>query len=291
MAHSTARLLDDARDGRAMTWVIAIMLFLTVLAAAVGLGMVNAAGALDRQLAGRLTVQVVTADPTQREADTSRVLTALAEMPAVRRATLVDRDRLDRLLRPWLGDSASDADVPVPALIDVDISVPSEESAARVAAAVRAVAPDARADAQSRWLTPVADFMRTLIAAAAVLVLLMMTATLAAVLLAVRAGLETHRDTIAILHMLGSTDIQVARLFQRRIALDTLIGGVAGTLAAMVAVWLMVREMAGMGSDLVGGAVLGEGDWLILAILPLLFAGIATIAARFAVLRRLGRVR
>ena len=49
----------------------------------------------------------------------------------------------------------------------------------------------------------------------------MAAATTAVVLLAARAGLETHRDTIAILHMLGSTDVQVARLFQRRIALDT----------------------------------------------------------------------
>ena len=35
-----------------MMWIMAIMLFLTVLAAALGLGMVNAADALDRQLGG-----------------------------------------------------------------------------------------------------------------------------------------------------------------------------------------------------------------------------------------------
>lgn len=285
------RVLDDRGGGHAMTWIMAIMLFLTVLAAALGLGMVNAAGALDRQLAGRLTVQVVAADPAQRAADTRRVLAALAGMPAVKRVALVDRDRLDRLLRPWLGDSAGDADVPVPTLIDVDMSVPGEDSAVRVAAAVHAVTPTARADAQSRWLSPVADFMRTMIAAAGALVLLMMAATMAAVLLAVRAGLETHRDTIAILHILGSTDVQVARLFQRRIALDTLTSGVAGTVAAMAAVWLLARELAGIGSDLAGGGALGQRDWLILAALPLLFAGVATAAARFAVLRRLGRVR
>ena len=46
------RVLDDRRGTRAMTWIMAIMLFLTVLAAALGLGTVNAAGALDRELAG-----------------------------------------------------------------------------------------------------------------------------------------------------------------------------------------------------------------------------------------------
>jgi hypothetical protein len=42
-----------------MTWIMAIMLFLTVLAGALGLGMFAATAQLDRQLAGRLTVQIV----------------------------------------------------------------------------------------------------------------------------------------------------------------------------------------------------------------------------------------
>ncbi|HEX4695403.1 cell division protein FtsX [Sphingomonas sp.] len=285
------RILDERGGSRAMTWIMAIMLFLTVLAAATGLGMVNAAAALDRQLAGRLTVQVVDADQTKRDRDTAAVMAALAQMPAVKRATPVDRTRLTDLLRPWLGDASSDADVPLPSLIDVDMSVPSEESAARVAAGVRAVAPGARVDAQSRWLSPVADFMRTMIAAAVALVLLMAAATSAAVLLAVRAGLETHRDTIAILHILGSTDVQVARLFQRRIALDTMVGGAIGTVAAMIATWAITRQMASMGSELLGGAVLGQRDWLLLAALPIVFALVATVAARVAVLRRLRLVQ
>ena len=148
-------------------------------------------------------------------------MAALNGMPAVKHAAPVDRARLDELLKPWLGDVSSDADVPIPTLIDVDMSVPGEESARGRAQGVRAAAASARVDSQSRWLSPVASFMRTMIAGAAALVLLMAAATTAVVLLTARAGLETHRDTIAILHMLGSTDVQVARLFQRRIALDT----------------------------------------------------------------------
>ena len=285
------RVLDDRNGTHAMTWIMAIMLFLTVLAAALGLGMVNAASALDRQLAGRLTVQVVAADPAQRDRDTAAVMAALAGMPAVKRAVPVDRARLDELLKPWLGEASSDADVPIPALIDVDMSVPSEESAGLVAKGVRAAAASARVDSQSRWLSPVASFMRTMIAGAAALVLLMVAATTAVVLLTARAGLETHRDTIAILHILGSTDVQVARLFQRRIALDTVIGGAVGTVVAMAAIWAIMRQMTGLGSELVGGAVLGQRDWLLLATLPLLFAIVATLAARVAVLRRLRQVQ
>ena len=43
------RLLDEGRRTRSMLWIMAIMLFLTVLAGALGLGMARAARALDVQ--------------------------------------------------------------------------------------------------------------------------------------------------------------------------------------------------------------------------------------------------
>lgn len=285
------RLLDDRRGTRVMTWIMAIMLFLTVLAAAAGLATVNAAATLDRQLAGRLTVQIAEAEAPKRDRDTQAVLDRLRSMPAVGRIQPVDRTRLGELLQPWLGDASSDADVPIPTLIDVDLAVPGSDAAQRVADGLRSVGSSVRVDSQSRWLSPVADFMRSMIWAALALVLLIAAATMAVVLLAARAGLETHRDTIAILHMLGSTDVQVARLFQRRIAFDTLIGGVIGTVIAMAVVWLATDQVADIGSELLGSGALGQRDWLVLALFPILFAGISTVAARTAVLGRLRQVQ
>jgi cell division transport system permease protein len=285
------RLLDERKSTRAMTWIMAIMLFLTVLAAALGLATINAGARLDRQLAGRLTVQVVEPNAAARDVAAAKVLRTLQMLPSVASAKAVDRAQVAKLLKPWLGDTGDDADVPLPALIDVDLVTPDEEANARVAEAVRAAAPQARVDSQERWLSPVADFMKTIVVAALALVLLIAGATTAVVLLAARAGLEAHRDTIAVLHMLGSTDVQVARLFQRRIALDTLIGGAIGTVAAMLAVWMLMGQLLGMGSELVGGAALATRDWLLLALLPILFALVATVAARMAVLRRLRQVQ
>src|SRR3546814_12110898 len=87
------------------------------------------------------------------------------------------------------------------------------------------VTPAAHVDRHQRWMSPGSRFMDTLVWLAVGLVVLMAGATAAVVILAARAGLEAHRETIEVLHMMGSTDIQVARPFQRRIALDTLAGG------------------------------------------------------------------
>src|SRR5690606_32144395 len=71
------RLLPEGWLAGPMPWVIAIMVFLTVLAVAGGLGMANAAGALRADLAGRVTVQVIAADPAARAASADRVVAAL----------------------------------------------------------------------------------------------------------------------------------------------------------------------------------------------------------------------
>lgn len=281
------RLLDEGRRTRAMTWIMAIMLFLTVLAGALGLGMFAATAQLDRELSGRLTVQIVEPVASLRDSQAAAMVATLAKTPGVARAREVDRAHLAELLRPWLGDAGLDPELPMPAMIDVAL-VPGGDVAA-IEQAARRIAPGARVDRHAQWLSPVRSFMTTMSWLAAGLVLLIAGATAAVVLLAARAGLDTHRDTIDVLHMLGSTDIQIARLFQRRIAFDTLLGGLAGTAAALVLVWFLQARLSAVGSEMLGGVALQQRDWFLLLLLPIGFALVATVAARVAVLRALGK--
>lgn len=280
------RLLDAGRRTRVMTWIMAIMVFLTVLAGALGLGMFAATAQMDRQLTGRLTVQIVEPDAQARDRQATALVAALKTAPGVASAQEVDRARLAELLRPWLGDAGLDPELPMPVMIDVELRGGDASAVEQVA---RGIAPGARVDRHAQWLSPVRSFLVTMSWLSVALVVLIAGATAAVVLLATRAGLDTHRDTIDVLHMLGSTDVQIARLFQRRIALDTLAGGLAGAVAAFVVVWFLQVRMAAVGSEVLTGVTLAPRDWLILLLLPVLFALLATVAARVAVLRTLGK--
>lgn len=285
-ATAERRLLDDGHRARAMSWVMAVMLFLTVLAGALGLGTIGAARNIDRELAGKLTVQWLRAS----DGAVARLADTLTAMPQVASVRVVPRTELARLLQPWLGDAGLDADLPMPAMIDVDLRDAGEVPLTAVTSRIAAEAPGARVDRNAAWLAPVRSFAISLAWLAGGLVLLMATATTLIVLLTARSGLDTHRETIDVLHMLGSTDVQVARLFQRRIALDTLIGGVIGTAGALIAVALIGRQVAALDSALVSGSGLGTIDWLMLAAMPVAFALLAMVAARIAVTHRLKQV-
>ena len=116
--------------------------------------------------------------------------------------------------------------------------------------------------------------------------LLLGGASAAAVVLAARGALDTHRFTIEVMHGIGATDHQVTHLFQRKIAIDALIGSLLGGVAAAL-VLIALAAGASFAGELMGGATLGATDLVILALIPLALTALATWVARAAVLATL----
>ncbi|MBW6532348.1 permease [Sphingomonas sp. RRHST34] len=288
MSAATARLLDPARAGRAMVGVLAIMLFLTLLAVAAGIGAGRGAAALGARLSERATVQLTDAAPAARAAAAARALAALRSSPTVTRARAVPRGELAELVAPWLGSAADDPDLPMPELIDLELA-PGDEALATVRSVLRRVAPGAVIDSHGAAVAPLARLLRIASALAAAIAALMVAASAAVVVLAARAGLEAHRATIAVMHGLGATDMQVAGLFQRRVARDAASAALVATAAAAMTAALLVRPLAadiGANGDTVA---LGAQGWGVLAAMPFLFVGFAALVARRTVTRALAR--
>jgi cell division transport system permease protein len=118
------------------------------------------------------------------------------------------------------------------------------------------------------------------------LVLLLSAAAAAAVVLAARGALDTHRFTIEVMHGIGATDLQLTHIFQRKIALDALLGSVAGALAGALVLILLASGASFVG-ELTGGASLSGVDFLLLLLLPFALTALAAWVARMAVLAAL----
>ena len=127
--------------------------------------------------------------------------------------------------------------------------------------------------------------LSSLALAAGAIVALTVLATAAAVILAARSSFEAHRQTIDIMHGVGATDEQIARLFQRKLALDALTGGIAGGLLAALVLGLVAWRGIAAAGAWSGARLLSNADLALLASLPFLGAILATIVARTTVLR------
>ena len=274
------RLLPGGRMQGPTPYVITIMMFVMVVIAAAGLALANAAARVSVGVENRYSVQIA-----DGAAKAPLAMRALAGAPGVAAIRAVPERDMRQTLERWLGPAGAEADLPLPALIDVDLQPGA--SAAAVAARVEQAVPGARFVAHGAMLAPVLRALRSLTWLAFSLVMLIALATAAAVVLAARGALDTNRATIEVMHGVGATDAQVARLFQRRIALDSLSGGMAGAAAAGLVLMLVAGGRAVWVDDFAGGPLLDLGDILLLASLPLLGTMLATLVARAAVLRAL----
>jgi cell division transport system permease protein len=279
-------LLPEGRATGPMPWVLAIMMFLTVLAAAAGLGLGGAA----QRLGGgnRVTIQIVQANAVLREAEARAVIAALRSQPGVADVRRVEDKDLHALLEPWLGSGGIEQDIAIPAMVEAQLAPDVRIDAIRAVAI--AAAPTARVDDNAQWLAPLGRLVRALRWLAVGLVLLTAAATAATVVLAARAALDTHRETIEVLHLMGATDRQVARLFQRRIALDALFGGLIGLGLAAAVLALLGKRLSDLGSELIGSVALPLSNWLLLGALPIAGVLLAMLVARITILRALSRL-
>ena len=276
------RLLPSGRFAGATPWLIGIMMFVMMVVAATGLGLAGGARLVREGVAHRYSIQIA-----DGRASESRAVAAARGIPGVTRVAPVPEAELRATLEQWLGPVAAGegADLPLPALIDVELAPGTDSNI--VAAAIKRAVPSAQFIADQARLAPMLGTLNALTAIAALIVLLIALATAAAVVLATRGALDTHRGTIDVLHGIGATDLQVTRLFQRKIALDALIGGTAGGCVAAVVLLLVASGGLGAVGDWTEGSLLRWSDLVLLATLPLLAAILATAVARSTVLAAL----
>ncbi|WP_340588670.1 cell division protein [Erythrobacter alti] len=289
----SGRLLQQARIAGPMPWVIAIMIALTVMAAAAGLALNNIADNARDEIAGGLTVQIVEAAPLERDRQAERAVSYFSNREDVASVRRVPDDELAELLAPWLGDvgQAQEDGVPIPALVDVRLSGPvTALRLEQMREGLLAEAPAARLDAQASWLGPVFDAVRSLQILAIGLVVLLALTSAAAVWLAARSALGSNRGTIEAIHHLGGTDGQIASLFARSIGIDAALGGIAGLLLGLSAIFILAQQFQGLGSGLVAGGGLGIIDWVAIGAIPVIGVVLAVITARLTVVAALRRM-
>jgi cell division transport system permease protein len=266
------------------------MMFLTVLASAAGLALDHGARSLSADVSDRITIQIAEADAELRGRAVRRIVTLLEETENVGNIAVVPDGELAAQLAPWLGSDKQISDIPLPALVDADLVAPADQRDDRLAAldkAVKAINAQARVEPHANYLAPLARLVGGIGLLSFSVVALMAIATGAVVVLAARGAHATHRGTIDIMHMLGATDAQVVRLFQRRMMLDALFGAVIGFAAAVAVIILVGRSMAAVASDLVQSVSLPSFAWVLLPLLPLAGVAVAWISARITLQRAL----
>ncbi|TNC74366.1 cell division protein FtsX [Rubellimicrobium roseum] len=259
------------------------MAFLAVFALALALATDRLADRWGAELAQTATLRL-SAPGEELAAQTAAALRVLEQTPGVAQARALTPEENQALLEPWLGPDLPLESLPVPQLVEITLDG-GDFDAAGLRARLEAEVPGAVLDDHTRWRAPLIEAAGRLRGLGVLSLLLIAASTGAMITLAAQAALAANAQVIRVLRLVGARDIYIARAFVRRFTLRAAWGAGAGTLAGIVAVWLLPS------ADTAGGFLTGLGfqgaGWLAPLLIPVLVAVMAFAATRAAALRSL----
>ena len=291
LTHHSDLPLDKEEHNRFLPWLIAFMVFLSILAVAGILALHNTASRWDAGVRGTLTVQVLpTDDKIADERRVNKVLTLLATAPEVDRYDSLDEARLIRLLEPWLGPSVENGSLPLPILIDVELKRSSRTKAQDLSVRINKKVKSVVVDDHRIWLDRLVQMIETFEALALVILIFILFATVGTVVFTTRTGLVIHREAIEVLHLIGAHDEYIARQFALRALGLGLRGALLGLILALPTLWILVHLAESLDHQLLSGIHFLPWHWGLILVMPAVVAMIAMTTAKFTVIRNLARM-
>jgi len=212
---SSSSVLPRDKGAAPLDFVIAVMAFLAALALGASLIATRAAEGWQAGLANRITVQIAPPENGDPRAglnqETAAALGVLHATSGIGHAAPLSDAEIAALVEPWIGKAGIVEGIPLPRLIDADITPGAEIDMAALAARIKAAAPHALLDDHRRWIARLEGLADTVRFSAYGILLLIAIATAAAVSFATKAGLDAHHEMVALLHQMGALTSFIAR--------------------------------------------------------------------------------
>ncbi|MBT4888542.1 MAG: cell division protein [Rhodospirillales bacterium] len=287
--------LDQDAHARFLPLLIAFMVYLAILAVAGIMVLNHSIERWDKGISGTLTVQIPPPQDSaiNSDATTSAVndaLRVLSNTPGVLNAEVLAEDETLELLRPWLGELAGQADLPLPRLIDVAIDRESGVDTQALSRQLSVSVPGASVDDHRVWLDRLVRLLKTVELIALGVVAVIGFVTIGTVIFTTRTGLALHSEAIQVLHLIGAHDNYIARQFAGRALWLGLKGGLVGLIFCVPTLLAIGYLAERMQIEAIPNISLGVPQMVAIIVLPLIVAGIAMVTARVTVLRTLARM-
>ncbi len=285
--------LGTDRAGRFLPWLVTVLVYLAILAAAVALSVGKMADHWAAGAQNKATVQVpraIDGDPVQGALALEATLAAVDADPGVARAELLTDDALAALLAPWMGEGGETLDLALPYVIALELVESNDQVIERLRGALSAAAPSALLEDHRGTLDHLLGLVRTIAATALFAMVLLASAMTVTMILIAQMSLAVHSQEIEILHLVGARDTFIAAQFQARALRQGLLGGLLGAAGAALTLLFLDQALAGKTMLLATEPRLSVLDGVFLAMIPLAGAALMVATTRVAVLRGLARL-
>lgn len=281
--------LSRDESSRFLPWIIALMVYLTVLTLTGSFTLHHTMMAGHNAQMQSFSVHIPKVSEKSDEA-ANKALAIVKDTPGVMEANILSIDRIRDLVEPWLGKSAALDSLPLPQVIEAKISPGSSIDYDALKTKLIAVVPGTDIDDHKQWITQFSNFIHIVQWILFAIAFLIISATAAVVIFACKTSLKIHRSTVNLLHRLGAMDSYIAGQFQHHAAYLALKGAFVGSgfaAGTILALHVMAKHLD---SPLFPSFALSIDHWIILVSLPIFMSLLALMSARMSVLATLRKM-
>ena len=226
------------------TLVIAMSVMCYLATLAIG-GMLLINRAVDKwtsDIAGEITVQVRPVPGEDVSAQAQLAAQVLERTEGISNVKVLSEEDAAKLLEPWLGKHRILDELPIPRLVSAETNKRSPPDLERLAAELDAQVQGVSLDTHRQWQDELTATARTMQWLGIAVLVIIVFASVALVVFASRSALETNRDVLEVLYLVGARDRFIASQVERRFfqaGFKAGLTGVIGGLATFGLVYLV----------------------------------------------------
>jgi cell division transport system permease protein len=282
--------------GRTLVLLIAIMTFLSGVTLGAVVLVQKSAIAWSSDVGREVTIQL---RPVEGEVMESNIRTAIAlaeATPGVGRAYVLALEDSQKLLEPWLGTGLDLSALDIPRLVVVELTETRDVDLTMLARDIQAI-NGASLDTHAAWRQQLNTMAGTIVLSGVLVLVLIVLATVLAVVFATRGTMASNREIVDVLHFTGASNSFIAGEFQGRFLSLGMRGGLLGGVAAVLFFFMVAGAAGSIVPDeasnqlgfFFGKFSLGfDGVLGIAAVVPVI-ASLTAITSRFTVRRFLSQ--
>ncbi|MAI61602.1 MAG: hypothetical protein CBB87_03830 [Micavibrio sp. TMED27] len=275
--------------------LVALMSFLAMMAVSGSFALNGVTTKWSSGLENRATIEIPARKPNGQirsvkdiERLSERTTRILRKHPNIEDYDVMTRAEVSALVSPWLGESITMDDMPLPGLIAITIRDNDEARIDTLKKSLKEVSSDIRLDTHESWLNEILRLAGSLKAAAIIITLVIGFTTVIAIAGAVRSRMAEFRADIELLHLMGAGPNYISNQFQRHSVILSLKGSFMGLCAGAIGLFLFnIISGFSTSSDVAPSLSLSPLEALSLLSLPFFICLIAYFSARYTVLRTL----
>jgi cell division transport system permease protein len=284
--------------GRSLTFVIAIMAFLSSITAGGVYLVFNAASVWTNNISSEITVQIQSRNGDAGDSKIAEIVKFLSDQNGIKQVIPYSREQSLKLVEPWIGKSEVLKSFAIPRLIAVEIDRDNAPELATLKNVMEAKYPGAVLDDHGRWRREIHRLTRFLELAGIGMLALIAAATAAVIIAAATGALASNKEIVAVLNFVGAEEKFIARQFEMHFLKVGIKAGIAGVGIAALVFLAVPRVTEGMSSSaaaeaeirrLVGAGTLDWGGYVILATVIVAVALICKMTSRYGVRRILNQ--